>query len=73
MYHLTRILYAQTIEGWFLDRPLSQIHREDFASWCGWAFYDRHLKDLTPEEQSENNQIVDYIEAGTQWTFPPGK
>ena len=62
----------KVIEGWFLDVPILQIYRGNFASWCGWAFFGKELEEMTPEEISENDEIVVYIESMAQWRFPEG-
>lgn len=63
----------KVIEGWFFNAPIESIHRENMASWCGWAFFDSDLSDLTVAERAENDHIVRYIEQGAKWTFAPGK
>ena len=29
------------IEGWFLNVPIREIKRDNFAIWSGWAFFDK--------------------------------
>jgi len=62
----------KVIEGWFLDVPILQIYRDNFASWCGWAFFGKEVNEMSPSEIEENLEIVSYIEVMAQWRFPPG-
>ena len=62
----------KVIEGWFLDVPILQIYRGNFASWCGWAFFGKELDNMTAAEVAENLEIVAYVEHMAQWRFPEG-
>jgi hypothetical protein len=60
------------IEGWFLNVPLKEIKYDNFAMWCGWAFMDKDVKDMTVSEIADNNWIIEYIEKRANWKFPLG-
>lgn len=62
----------KVIEGWFLDVPISTIHYENVASWCSWAYFDKDMADLNPDEKLENYGFANYIERIAQWKFLPG-
>ena len=62
----------KVIEGWFLDVPILQIYRDNFASWCGWAFFGLEISEMSESEKADNLEIVSYIETMAEWRFPPG-
>lgn len=62
----------KVIEGWFLDVPILQIYRGNFASWCGWAFFGKDIDAMTAEEVQENDTILAYVEQMAGWRFPEG-
>jgi hypothetical protein len=62
----------KVLEGWFLDVPILQIYRGNFASWCGWAFFGKEIGEMSQAEVAENLEIVEYVEKMAQWRFPEG-
>jgi len=62
----------KVLEGWFLHTPLIRIQRGNMLSWTGWAFFDKDVSDMSPDELQDNENIVSYIEKKAQWTFPEG-
>lgn len=62
----------KVIEGWFLDVPILQIYRGNFASWCGWAFFGKDIALMSAAEVQENETIIAYVEQMAGWRFPDG-
>lgn len=52
--------------------PIKEIKHDNFAIWCGWAFFDMDVKDMTVSEKAENAWVINYIETKANWKFPPG-
>lgn len=65
-------VHMKVFEGWFLNVPLVRVLHGNMASWCGWAFFGKDVKEMTAEEREENNDIVKYIGEQAKWTFEPG-
>jgi hypothetical protein len=38
------IYIRKVIEGWFLDEHIIDIKRDNFFSWCSWAFLGKDIK-----------------------------
>lgn len=62
----------KVVEGWFLNVPINHIKRENFASWCGWAFFGIDMDKMTAEEREENYEIVAHFEKHAGYKFEPG-
>eukprot|EP01038_Epipyxis_sp_PR26KG_P009700 gene9700-13057_t len=62
----------KVIEGWFLDLPIIQIYKGNFASWTSWAFFGKDIRELSSDEKKENDEIIDFVEKEAQWKFPEG-
>ncbi|KAK4159445.1 hypothetical protein QBC43DRAFT_327275 [Cladorrhinum sp. PSN259] len=65
------------IRGWFLNAPLSEIHRDNVREFLLWAFFDHDHDDnstpLSPESESQINSLITQCETLLNQKFPPGR
>lgn len=62
----------KVLEGWFLDLDMHHLHHSNIARWTSWAFFNKKFKELTAEEQEDNQSCVACIEKAAKWKFPEG-
>lgn len=68
----SHLYVRKVLEGWFLDVPITKIHRENMKSWVSWAFFGKDVKTLSNDEEVEMEDHISYIEDCIDLKFSNG-
>ncbi|KAJ3363842.1 hypothetical protein GGF32_003505 [Allomyces javanicus] len=55
------------LSGWFFGANPCEVKHDNLKEWFAWAFFNRHLNEMSPEEvrEKEVDEMADYLEEQT--------
>ncbi|KAI9188177.1 hypothetical protein H9P43_002568 [Blastocladiella emersonii ATCC 22665] len=53
------------LSGWFFGATPCEIRLDNLKEWFAWAFFNRHLDEMSPPEETELDEMVTYLEDET--------